>query len=429
MLDQDQESLVVGGRYHLIRQIGVGGTSRVYEAIHHLTQERVAIKVIPLQTVKSDTRTVARFLREAKLSQEVTHDGIVKVLDAWIEKDERCCLVMELLNGVSLRAALRAGEVTRLQVTSWISNILEALEVAHRAGVIHRDLKPENIFIHLPLREEKDTMISSEQYYFDEHSGQMVLIENTDFDLNNTTSEVTEEQVIGHPRDFYRCLNERSSDVQIKILDFGLSRTLMEPSITQSGHFVGTPWYMSPEQVLSPKTCTSQTDLWSVGVILYEALCDGVPFQGANLPAVCLSISEDEVNLSNINNIYPLAVDLCSCILRCLERDLSKRFRSAATLKYDLDAALAQFASCEISQDPIESQLYPTPSTMTSEAVSEKKASIPPVLLNTSHSPVDDSLLSRDDGDDSLFLGMTLSCLRMTLSCLRMTLSCLRMTL
>ena len=171
MQDHNSDSAVVGGRYRIIKQVGVGGTSTVYEALHVLTQERVAIKIIPLRSVKSDSRTVTRFLREAKLSQEVTHRGIVKVSDAWIDDDQRCCLVMELLNGLSLREVIRSGRVTRLMVLRWISECLEALEVAHRAGVIHRDLKPENLFIHLPPKEEKDTMISAEQYYFDESRG------------------------------------------------------------------------------------------------------------------------------------------------------------------------------------------------------------------------------------------------------------------
>ena len=165
---------LLGGRYHLIRQIGLGGTSTVYEAMHHLTQERVAIKIIPLNALKNDERTVARFMREAKLPQDIAHQGVVRINDAWIDDQQRCCLVMEYLNGVNLREAIRSGQMSRYKLFKLLTYILEPLEVAHRAGIIHRDLKPENIFLHLPLPTEGDTMVTEDLYRFDEESGEVV---------------------------------------------------------------------------------------------------------------------------------------------------------------------------------------------------------------------------------------------------------------
>jgi serine/threonine protein kinase len=363
-LTQSSKNELVGGRYHLIKRIGIGGTSQVFEAIHHLTQERVAIKIITLNKAKSDARTVARFMREAKLSQEVSHQGIVRVLDAWIDEQQRCCLVMEYLNGVNLRDAMRCGDVTRFDLFRWIIKILEPLEVAHRANIIHRDLKPENIFIHLPAPAEKDTMISSEQYYFNEDIGELVPCEGVSIDANDIDALRLEPvQSIETSFDIIKLLGDQFESTQVKILDFGLSRTLMEPSVTQTGHFVGTPWYMSPEQVFSPKSCEALTDIWSVGVLLYETLTDKVPFTGDTLPMVCTSIKEDHISLDPLLDEYPQLKPLIETVMLCLERDLQKRIQSAAELKYRLDHSFYVFAQTALAKETVDSELHNTPST------------------------------------------------------------------
>ena len=331
MSRSQQERELIGGRYHLLRQIGAGGTSTVYEAIHHLTQEKVAIKLIPLNQVNNDARTVARFMREAKLSQEVQHPGIVRITDAWIEEQKHCCLVMERLNGVSLREAIQSGDLTRIQVIRWIIKSLEALEVAHRAGIIHRDLKPENIFIHMPAQAENDTMVSSEQYYFDESTGQLKPLEADGAEYNESIEN--RNQIITH-LNIGRMAKEYENFLQVKILDFGLSRTIVEPSVTQTGHFVGTPWYMSPEQVFSPKTCTHQTDLWSVGVMLYEALYNQVPFKGDSVPMVCFAIKDQEVTLADKKQQWPQADAFFSVVEECLEKELSNEIKHVQALTY-----------------------------------------------------------------------------------------------
>ncbi len=363
---------LLGGRYYLIRQIGLGGTSKVYEAVHHLTQERVAIKVIPLNELKSDSRTVARFMREAKLPQEVSHKGIVRINDAWIDDQQRCCLVMEYLNGVNLRQAIRSGQMTRLDLLRWLIRILEPLEVAHRSGVIHRDLKPENIFLHMPLPAESDTMVADDMYRFDEESGEVKLVHQvrTSKSPRHLPSSLPPEQQENFqssvPTPIESLLGENFDITQVKLLDFGLSRTLMEPSVTQTGHFVGTPWYMSPEQVFSPKTVTHQTDLWSMGIMLYEMLCNTVPFSGNSLPMVCNAIKDDPIDLSVITNEYPKLQPLADTILLCLQRDLKQRIKSAAELKYRLEADYKSFSNCIYASETVVGEMYPTPSTQIS---------------------------------------------------------------
>ena len=368
-----------GGRYHLIRQIGLGGTSKVYEAVHHLTEERVAIKVIAINKMKSEQRTIARFMREAKLPQEVTHQGVVRIHDAWIDDQQRCCLVMEHLNGVNLREAIRSGQMNRYDLFRLLTRILEPLEVVHRVGVIHRDLKPENIFLHLPLPAEGDTMVADDVYRYDEDSGQIEVVrlnKNSDKPRHLPSSippNKQERYQSSEPITVENLLGENFDLVQVKLLDFGLSRTLMGPSVTQTGQFVGTPWYMSPEQVFTPKSCTHQTDLWSMGVMLYEMLTNTVPFIGDSLPMVCTSIQEDPIDLSFVVNREPTLEPLIDTIYSCLERDIEKRIKSAAELKYRLESTLGLFKTSAYSAELIHGELYPTPSTQTSDGAKSTK--------------------------------------------------------
>ena len=374
---------LLGGRYHLIRQIGLGGMSKVYEAMHHLTQERVAIKVIPLNTLKNDERTVARFMREAKLPQDIAHQGVVRINDAWIDDQQQCCLVMEYLNGVNLREAIQSGRLSRYKLFKLLTYVLEPLEVAHRAGVIHRDLKPENIFLHLPLPAEGDTMVTEDLYRFDEESGEMQVLrlEPSSAQPHSVSSSIPPKQQkdfkSSSPVTIESLLGDNFESVQVKLLDFGLSRTLVEPSVTQTGNFVGTPWYMSPEQIFSPKSCTYQTDLWSIGIMLYEMLTNTVPFSGHSLPLVCSAILEDPIDLSYITHKCPSLEPLIQAILSCLSRDLNNRIKSAAELKYRLESTSAQFLASTYSSEIIYGEMYPTPSTQNSDGSEGFKPSKP----------------------------------------------------
>lgn len=282
---QRELSILLGERYRLLRQIGEGGTSQVYEAEHQLTGERVALKVIPLKRV-GDKKTVTRFLREAKLTQGLSHPGFVQILDAWIDSDQRCCLVMERLYGSSLRELTSSQNLIRGEAIDIIISVLEPLEIAHREGIVHRDLKPENIFIHSPKAEGQERVV--------------------------------------------------------KLLDFGLSRSVLSPTVTHTGQFVGTPWYISPEQAFSPKQCEPSSDIWSVGVILYELLCDRVPFDGESLPVICMSIKQDPHRpiLEWNPNVDPTLVSLVN---QCLSKDPALRPQDAGELKRALQSLKRYF--------------------------------------------------------------------------------------
>lgn len=270
-------SLLLGDRYQLLRQIGEGGTSQVYEAQHQLTGETVALKIIPLKRV-GDQKTIARFLREAKLTQGLSHPGFVQIQDAWIDSNQRCCLVMERLYGSSLRELTCEQNLSRSEALNMIMSVLDPLEIAHKNGIIHRDLKPENIFVHTP-------------------------------------DKVPSKKVI-------------------KLLDFGLSRSVLSPTVTHTGQFVGTPWYISPEQAFSPKQCEASSDIWSIGVILYELLCDQVPFEGESLPMICMSIKQDQHR--PVTELNPLVhSELAELIDRCLSKNPDVRPQNAGELKQE----------------------------------------------------------------------------------------------
>ena len=328
LLDQQ----IIRGRYQLIKQIGTGGTSAVYEARHQLTEEHVAIKVIPLRSV-SDSKTMTRFMREAKLTQKINHSGVVKIIDAWIDTEEEheCYLVMELLRGYSLRECLQAQLFTRSQAVNCIYRTLSALAFTHREQIIHRDLKPENIFLH-----------SAES-----QQGQL------------------------------------PTDSIVKILDFGLSRSVFSPSVTQTGHFVGTPWYMSPEQAFSPKKCGPMTDIWSLGVILYEVLTDRVPFNGDSVPMICMSIKQDPHQaVHDLNPQVPLA--LSKIVDRCLSKSPEDRYPNAEALEAALSPVLSKLDAFLMAQEISVGELRETLSTLVPDSINDEER----LILKESMTPL-----------------------------------------
>ena len=393
LLDSENPDELLGGRYLPVREIGSGGSGTVYEAVHHLTRERVAVKVIMLKGLSSNKRVVARFMREAKLSHQIQSDGVVRVTDAWIDSQKRCCLVMELLRGMSLREVIHSGRVARGQVVRWLIEALDPLEAAHRASIIHRDLKPENIYIHIPPLPEGDTLVTAEPLFLDETRGELrPLSERSSQSSVSSLDDGLESGFDSTESDFTLDVTDVEliktwSRAQVKLLDFGLSRSFISPTVTQTGHFVGTPWYMSPEQIFLPKTCTHVTDLWSMGVMLYEALNDDVPFTGGSMPELCLAVRDQDV--PPLSKVKPgLPPELLWCVDQCLNKDPKQRIRSAAKLKYHLEQAFQVFKDHPIAQEVVSGSLFKTPSTGPSLAQNTLEASSvgvtsPPRTLST----------------------------------------------
>ncbi len=227
---------LVSGKYRLLRLLGVGGMANVWSAQHALTEKRVAIKFLLSELARTD-EAVQRFLLEAKVSARVSHPNIVEVFDVGQCEDGRLFLVMELLDGSTLEAALERtdGRLRLSEFSRVMADVARALAAAHRAGIVHRDLKPSNIFLHKPLR---------------------------------NAPPVT------------------------KVLDFGVSKFLgTDDKLTQAGSMLGSPLYMSPEQAIGSSAIDQRSDIFSFGAILFEALVSHRCYEAPNFNALVVRIA------------------------------------------------------------------------------------------------------------------------------------------
>ncbi len=274
----------VAGRYHVVRRIGVGGHGAVYEVEHAWTRRRVAMKML-----RSDRTHVAgiveRFLREAQAATQVKHPNIVDVFDMGQDGDGGALyIVEELLLGDDLRHVLKQRKKLPLaEALSILTPVMSALEAAHRAGVVHRDVKPGNIFL------------------------------------------------------------SRAADGAVvpKLIDFGTSRVAEDPAdtshLTMTGEPIGTPAYMSPEQVRGMRA-GAEVDVWAMGVVLYEVLSGVRPFVAPNYGALVLRIAtEDPQRLEAIAPEVPRAI--ADVVHRALSRSVEDRPASMGDLLIALRSA------------------------------------------------------------------------------------------
>jgi serine/threonine-protein kinase len=277
-------------QYRLVRKIGQGGMGSVWEAVHtRIRSKRAAIKVM-LPSLAQDASAVARFEREAEAAAAVGHEGIIDVYDLGRCDDGAPYMVMEFLEGESLKEPLKrarpTGGTLDTELTVYVAcNVLSALSAAHRAGIVHRDLKPDNIF------------------------------------LVGTGSEL--------PR--------------VKLLDFGIARFTElgggqdELTLTRTGMVVGTPYYMSPEQAQGRRGVVDhRTDLWSLGVILYLCTTGRFPYEGeSGNHLIVLLVTDFEPDKPRVlNPAIPPALE--QVILRAMCKDRDQRYASAEEMLADL---------------------------------------------------------------------------------------------
>lgn len=264
---------LLGGRYRVGRLLGAGGMGAVYEATREdLGQMRVAVKILHA-SLASDTALLARFRREAETVGQIHHPNIVQILDFRAEEEEPAYLVMELLDGISLRQAIaRHRDLSAERVVFIASQMLAALAAVHRAGVIHRDIKPENVLL-------------------------------------TTMSGL--------------------GDI-VKLLDFGVAkRVTVAPgnTLTQTGTVLGTPTYMAPEQARGA-AIDRRSDLYAVGVIMYEALAGVAPYTGDNYNALLFAILQGmPAPVTELR--ADLDPTLGSVVSRAMATDPDARFQSA----------------------------------------------------------------------------------------------------
>jgi serine/threonine-protein kinase len=324
-----REGDILVRKYRLERLLGAGGMGVVYEATQIELDRRVAIKLLRPENSENET-TIARVLVEARATARLQSPHVAKLLDVGRLESGAPFLVMEFLQGKNLSDALLADGPRNVGVAVKYSlEVCEALAEAHRLGIVHRDLKPANLFL------TRDTY--------------------------------------GQP-----C---------IKVLDFGISK-ILDPSglegvmLTDSRALIGSPAYMSPEQMRSARDVDQRTDIWSLGAVLFELLTGRPAWTGQSLSELCAQVTRDPS--PTLSEACPgIAPELSTIVARCLEKDPANRYQDAA----DLALALKPFACAEDRETVVRvlqiAGRVTAESVKTTEASSSALRALDPSLLRT----------------------------------------------
>jgi serine/threonine-protein kinase len=279
---------ILAGKYEVERVLGTGGMGVVVSAHHVHLKQRVALKLL-LPELATNGEVVTRFVREAQNASTIRSEHVVRVTDVGLLPSGAPYMVMEHLEGKDLAHVLiGAGKLPIGLAVDYLLQAMEALAEAHQAGIVHRDLKPSNLFL--------------------------------------------TERADGSPL--------------IKVLDFGISKVTRtdgdqsSKSLTRTSGLIGSPLYMSPEQIRSSKNVDARTDVWSLGVILYEHLTGKSPFWGEEVNGVLAAIVADEpVPLRQLRSDAPRELE--AVVSKCLAKKPEARYQSVGTLA----RALAPFGS------------------------------------------------------------------------------------
>ncbi len=278
---------VVAGKYRIERMIAEGGMGVVYEAMHLQLDELVAIKFLRADFIGTvDGEIAGRFMREARASAKIRSEHVTRVHDVGTPENGAPYIVMERLHGQDLESLVDKNGVLSIELgIDYMLQACEALAEAHAIGIVHRDLKPANLFL-------------------------------------------------THRADGSSC---------VKVLDFGISKFKdggVETNITKTSTVMGSPRYMSPEQMRSSRDVDARADVWAIGIILYELFAGTVPFDGESMPQICASILQDEPK--SLHGLRPqVSPELEAIVARCLQKKAADRYESIAPLA----RAMAAFGS------------------------------------------------------------------------------------
>jgi eukaryotic-like serine/threonine-protein kinase len=269
------------GKYRVEDVLGSGGMGVVVAARHEQLDQRVAIKFVRDEAL-GNAEAVQRFLREARAAVKLRSEHVARVIDVGTLESGAPYMVMELLEGADLARILTdRGPLPLETVAEWIVQACEAVAEAHAAGIVHRDIKPQNLFL---------------------------------------------ARTVGGAS-------------KIKVLDFGVSKAdgSTMGALTQTKAMLGSPLYMSPEQMRSARSVGPRTDVWALGVVMFELLSQRWPFEAETMPELCLRVVTDAPNsLSALRPELPaMFVDV---VEHCLEKDPMKRYANAAELASALEA-------------------------------------------------------------------------------------------
>jgi serine/threonine protein kinase len=259
------------GRYQIIEKLGSGGMGKVYKVLDKEVNAKVALKLVKPE-IAADEKTIERFRNELKMARDIGHKNVCRMYDLNREKGSYY-ITMEYVSGEELKGMIRMmGQLSAGKAISIAKQVCEGLAEAHRLGVVHRDLKPQNIMI--------------------------------------------------------------DKEGNARIMDFGIARSLKAKGITEKGLIIGTPEYMSPEQA-EGKGIDHRSDIYSLGIILYEMVTGREPFEGETPLGIAMKHkSEIPKDPRELNTQIP--EDLSKVILRCMEKDKENRFQNAEELLSEL---------------------------------------------------------------------------------------------
>jgi TolB-like protein/tRNA A-37 threonylcarbamoyl transferase component Bud32/Flp pilus assembly protein TadD len=267
-------------RYQVIEELGKGGMGRVYKAFDTEIKETVALKLLNPE-IASDENVIERFRNELKLARKISHRNVCRMYDLG-RVENTTYITMEYVSGEDLKTLLRRiGQFTAKRAIIVSEQVAEGLAEAHRLGVIHRDLKPQNIMI--------------------------------------------------------------DRDGNARIMDFGIARSLKGLGITDTGVIIGTPDYMSPEQ-LEGQEADRRSDIYALGVILYEMVTGEPPFEGETPLILAMKHKTEKARDPRERNAH-IPEEMSRLILRCLEKDRERRYQSADEILKDLKAIAKQIPS------------------------------------------------------------------------------------
>ncbi len=314
--------------YRIIEEVGRGGMGVVYKAINLKLNRLEAIKMI-LHHAHVGSIQLIRFQREAELAARLHHPNIVQVYE--IGKDHDLpFLTLEWVDGGTLADLNKRMRLHYRDAAQLVKTLSDAVEFAHQRGILHRDLKPGNILI------SAEKLVASDQTL---DYSKSVRLEKFDSPLAPSIASTTE--LSSSPKS---SLDTPPSQMTIvpKITDFGLAKQISDSSdLTSTGSILGTPEYMSPEQIGGgSKAITKLVDIYSLGVILYELLTGRVPFSGKTVAeTIRMVASEQPTSPRHFNGKVPR--DLETICLRCLQKESKKRYQTSRELSDDLGAFLS----------------------------------------------------------------------------------------
>ena len=312
MTDSLAPGAIIADRYQLERLLGEGGMGAVWAATHTLTKKHVALKFLK-GAASGNEQLLRRFLREARAASAVNHPNVLGVHDILQQPDGSPVMVLDLLNGKSLAEhleevrAMSVDELARVLVP-----VISAVGTAHAAGIVHRDLKPDNIFLHM----------------------------------------------------------RADGEMEPKVLDFGIAKLNAKEGeaaetahLTQTGAMLGTPFYMSPEQVFGERDIDQRADVWAMGVIIYECLSGRRPVDGENYGQLFRAITMGYI--TPLEQVAPqLPADITRLVGRMLQGDKKQR---PADLREPYEVlskySLKKAASFDGAAAPLETERPPPPSS------------------------------------------------------------------